>query len=102
MTGQFTVVAATEPEPDHLHLVFALDDNSTELRFRDLRRFGSRGLHFRADRATLEADISPKSPSLGRSRSGVDPAEYVPRFNHRHHSHSQGDPARSEDCRRGR
>ena len=40
MTGQFTVVPATEPEPDHLHVVFALD-NATELRFRDPRRFGS-------------------------------------------------------------
>ena len=39
MTGQFTVVKTDEPEPDHLHLVFALD-NETELRFRDPRRFG--------------------------------------------------------------
>src|SRR5687768_6774083 len=40
MTGQFTAVPAGEPEPDHLHLVFTLDDG-TELRFRDVRRFGS-------------------------------------------------------------
>src|SRR5262245_38057025 len=36
MSGQFTVVAADEPEPDHLHVVFALD-NGTELRLRDPR-----------------------------------------------------------------
>ncbi len=53
MTGQFTVVAAAEPEPDHLHLVFALD-NGTELRFRDPRRFGSAELF--ADRAAVEAE----------------------------------------------
>ena len=40
MTGQFTAMPATEPEADHVHLVFALDD-SHELRFRDVRRFGS-------------------------------------------------------------
>src|SRR6187402_2961782 len=31
MSGQFTVVPATTPEPDHLHVVFALD-NGSELR----------------------------------------------------------------------
>lgn len=40
MTGQFTVVKADEPEPDHLHVVFELDKKK-ELRFRDQRRFGS-------------------------------------------------------------
>src|SRR4051812_1360197 len=40
MSGQFTVVPASTPEPDHLHVVFALD-NGTELRLRDPRRFGS-------------------------------------------------------------
>jgi formamidopyrimidine-DNA glycosylase len=40
MTGQFTAVHASTPQPDHLHLVFELN-NDTELRFRDVRRFGS-------------------------------------------------------------
>jgi formamidopyrimidine-DNA glycosylase len=39
MTGQFTVVG-TSPRELHTHLVFTLDD-SNELRFRDVRRFGS-------------------------------------------------------------
>ena len=52
MTGQFTVVDAAEAEPDHLHLVFNLD-NGAELRFRDPRRFGS--AEWFADRAELEA-----------------------------------------------
>src|SRR5262245_58667547 len=40
MSGQFTVVPASTPEPNHLHVVFSLD-NGNELRFRDPRRFGS-------------------------------------------------------------
>src|SRR5262249_2889624 len=51
MTGQFTVVAGTEPQPDHLHLAFELE-NGTELRFRDPRRFGS--AEFFADRVAVE------------------------------------------------
>jgi len=38
MTGQFTV--ANGPRENHTHLVFTLDDTN-ELRFRDVRRFGS-------------------------------------------------------------
>ena len=41
MTGQFTVVDAKTARPTHLHLVFALDDGRQQLRFRDIRRFGS-------------------------------------------------------------
>jgi formamidopyrimidine-DNA glycosylase len=39
MTGQFTVVGAS-PRETHTHIVFTLD-NGNELRFRDVRRFGS-------------------------------------------------------------
>jgi formamidopyrimidine-DNA glycosylase len=39
MTGQLRCVAASVPEPDHLHAVFALDDGR-QLRYRDPRRFG--------------------------------------------------------------
>jgi formamidopyrimidine-DNA glycosylase len=41
MTGQLTVVPAATPLADHTHLVFVLDDGARQLRFRDIRRFGS-------------------------------------------------------------
>jgi formamidopyrimidine-DNA glycosylase len=41
MTGQLTVESANEPIASHVHLVFPLDDGTNELRFRDIRRFGS-------------------------------------------------------------
>src|SRR5207248_1061333 len=40
MTGQFLVVAADVEREAHTHLVWTLD-NGQELRFRDIRRFGS-------------------------------------------------------------
>jgi formamidopyrimidine-DNA glycosylase len=40
MTGQFTVAAAELPRETHTHIAFTLDDGN-ELRFRDIRRFGS-------------------------------------------------------------
>src|SRR5262249_31836103 len=55
MTGQFTVVPATTPEPDHLHVVFALD-NGSELRLRDSRRFGS--AEYFPDRAAVEKEMN--------------------------------------------
>lgn len=41
MTGQLTVVPQGEPVPDHLHFQVKLKPDPTELRFRDIRRFGS-------------------------------------------------------------
>ena len=41
MTGQLTVVPTREPTPSHTHLVMDLDDGDSQLRFRDIRRFGS-------------------------------------------------------------
>jgi formamidopyrimidine-DNA glycosylase len=41
MTGQFTVVPAVAPREPHTHLCFRLDGGREELRFRDIRRFGS-------------------------------------------------------------
>src|SRR5262245_13614812 len=41
MTGQFTAVDADEPRQDHTHFVFTLKPDNLELRFRDVRRFGS-------------------------------------------------------------
>jgi formamidopyrimidine-DNA glycosylase len=69
MTGQFTVVPASEPEPDHLHVVFQLD-NAQELRLRDQRRFGS--AEYFTDRAALETEMNAE---LGPEPFGLD-AEY--------------------------
>src|SRR5262245_35385592 len=41
MTGQLTVVPMREPVQDHTHLIFGLNDGQYQLRFRDVRRFGS-------------------------------------------------------------
>lgn len=41
MTGQLTVVAAEEPLASHTHLVLTLEGGEQQLRFRDIRRFGS-------------------------------------------------------------
>jgi formamidopyrimidine-DNA glycosylase len=65
MSGQLTVVPKSEPEPDHLHLVFALD-NETELRFRDHRRFGAAELF--PDRAALDAEMNAE---LGPEPFGI-------------------------------
>jgi formamidopyrimidine-DNA glycosylase len=49
MTGQFTV--ANGPRQDHTHLIWTLDDKN-ELRFRDVRRFGS--VTYYPDRGALD------------------------------------------------
>ena len=67
MTGQFTVRAAGVPGETHTHLVFPLD-NSAELRFRDIRRFGS--VTYFADRPTWESYLSGK---LGPEPWDMDP-----------------------------
>jgi formamidopyrimidine-DNA glycosylase len=41
MTGQLTVTDAREPRAPHTHLVVGLERSGRELRFRDVRRFGS-------------------------------------------------------------
>jgi formamidopyrimidine-DNA glycosylase len=41
MTGQLTVADGAAPQADHTHLVFALAPDGGQLRFRDVRRFGS-------------------------------------------------------------
>ncbi|HEV3437740.1 MAG TPA: bifunctional DNA-formamidopyrimidine glycosylase/DNA-(apurinic or apyrimidinic site) lyase [Gemmata sp.] len=70
MTGQFTAVPVTTPQPDHLHLVFELD-NEDELRFRDTRRFGSVTYHI--DEAAVEGFFTENG--LGPEPFGLD-AEY--------------------------
>jgi len=68
MTGQFTVNAAAEPLPDHTHLRFGLSGRADELRFRDVRRFGSFDLF--TVRAQLEAFLDAR---LGPEPFAVDP-----------------------------
>ncbi len=41
MTGQLRVMDAGEPSANHTHLTVALDAGAMELRFRDIRRFGT-------------------------------------------------------------
>jgi formamidopyrimidine-DNA glycosylase len=45
MTGQLTVVPADTPLRDHTHLIFDLDRGARQMRFRDVRRFGSATLY---------------------------------------------------------
>jgi formamidopyrimidine-DNA glycosylase len=70
MTGQFTVVSASEAEPDHLHLCFELDEGE-ELRFRDPRRFGC--AEWFADREALAAAMDRE---LGPEPFGLDAAYF--------------------------
>ncbi len=70
MTGQFVVAAAEKPRQNHTHLVFTLDDGKSELRFRDIRRFGSVGLY--PSRADIEAYFTHQR--LGPEPFDVDPA----------------------------
>jgi len=53
MTGQFRVMPANEPTETHTHFVFSLSPGSEELRFRDVRRFGSISVF--ADQVNLDA-----------------------------------------------
>ncbi len=57
MTGQFTVVLPGTAKEDHTHFVFLLD-NRSELRFRDIRRFGS--ITYFADRAGWEGYLADR------------------------------------------
>ena len=68
MTGQLTVHKPAEPVADHTHLVFELD-RRRELRFRDVRRFGS---------ADLFANESEAAAHLAE-RLGPEPTELEPK-----------------------
>jgi formamidopyrimidine-DNA glycosylase len=52
MSGQLTVTPAREPVVPHTHIVWGLDRGGKQLRFRDVRRFGSATLF--PDRGSLE------------------------------------------------
>jgi formamidopyrimidine-DNA glycosylase len=65
MTGRLTAVPAAAPEEPHTHLVFPLD-NGTELRFSDIRRFGS---------ATLLESREALQAFFESARLGPEPEE---------------------------
>jgi formamidopyrimidine-DNA glycosylase len=64
MTGQLTVTAADNPPADHTHLLWTLDRGGQQLRFRDIRRFGS---------ATLFADPTEVEQFFVTSGLGPEP-----------------------------
>lgn len=63
MSGQLTVTPAALPRASHTHLVFPLDDGASQLRFRDIRRFGSARLfagHERVQQFFAAAGLGPE------------------------------------------
>jgi len=62
MTGQLTVMPATEPPQSHTHLIFPLDDGAQQLRFRDIRRFGSARVFFEPARLQQFFDDTKLGP----------------------------------------
>jgi formamidopyrimidine-DNA glycosylase len=68
MTGQLVVTPAAESVPAHTHLIFPLDDGTQELRFRDIRRFGSATLYSSGQELEdffVEAGLGPEPFDLG-------------------------------------
>jgi formamidopyrimidine-DNA glycosylase len=70
MTGQLTVVPTEEPLQNHTHIVLELDADDKQLRFRDIRRFGS---------ATVFADRKLLERFFAESGLGPEPFELEPR-----------------------
>jgi formamidopyrimidine-DNA glycosylase len=71
MTGQLTVVPAQTPVNNHTHLVFGLDRGTQQLRFRDVRRFGS---------ATLFAQPEGLDQFFQDSGLGPEPFDLAPDY----------------------
>ncbi len=74
MTGKLRVVRADAPHEPHTHLIFALDDGS-ELRYRDVRRFGS--LRYCSTAAEIE---SMMGETLGPEPWDLDPENWYERL----------------------
>lgn len=64
MTGQLTVVPAAVPVAPHTHLMFPLSPGRSQLRFRDVRRFGS---------ATLVYGMAALNDFFQTARLGPEP-----------------------------
>jgi formamidopyrimidine-DNA glycosylase len=71
MTGQLLVKPAQEPLAAHTHLVFALDQGEQQLRFRDVRRFGS---------ATLFPDLEGVEHFFQQAALGPEPFDLDPGY----------------------
>ncbi|MCX7667035.1 MAG: bifunctional DNA-formamidopyrimidine glycosylase/DNA-(apurinic or apyrimidinic site) lyase [Gemmataceae bacterium] len=76
MTGQFTVVPSIHPKENHTHFIFLLD-NQTELRYRDIRRFGS--VTWSPSISVWENSLEEK---LGPEPFGVDPEYWWKHIKH--------------------
>jgi formamidopyrimidine-DNA glycosylase len=76
MTGQLTVTSVEEPRKAHTHLRFDLDEPAKQLRFRDVRRFGSATLF--ANEEEVEASFT--AAGLGPEPFGLDPAYWRERM----------------------
>ncbi len=57
MSGHLAVVSADEPADKHVHTIFELD-NGTELRFRDIRKFGR--IHLLRDPQSVLGQLGPE------------------------------------------
>jgi len=66
MSGQLTVVNAGEPLQNHVHLILGLNGGKRQLRFRDIRRFGT---------ATLFTDADELECFFTSSKLGPEPFE---------------------------
>lgn len=64
MTGQLTMKPAAEPLRDHTHLKFDFEEGAFQLRFRDVRRFGS---------ATVFQDAAALNGFFEKSGLGPEP-----------------------------
>ena len=71
MTGRLTVESSGKPAADHTHLVIDLDDGREQLRFRDVRRFGS---------ATLFPDAEALGRFFEQAGLGPEPFDLDPAF----------------------
>jgi formamidopyrimidine-DNA glycosylase len=68
MTGQLTVQLAREVPHAHTHMILSLNGGQKELRFRDIRRFGSATLFCSGEeleRFFEEAELGPEPFNLG-------------------------------------
>ncbi|MCP4248724.1 MAG: bifunctional DNA-formamidopyrimidine glycosylase/DNA-(apurinic or apyrimidinic site) lyase [bacterium] len=69
MTGQILVTESDTPRDRHVHLRISLDDDRRELRFRDVRRFGSVWFTNGNNGAPCSAMNAPPPPRAPASRA---------------------------------
>ena len=75
MTGQILVTETAAPRDRHVHLRIGLDDGKRELRYRDVRRFGS--VWF-TEGAGHDADARGNARPAGIDDLGPEPLEITP------------------------